>query len=205
MGQYYRPVLIDMITLDYKVLNRTVDGQYTMAKLTEHSWFGNPLCDTIGKMLSEQKIYVAWVGDYTENEEIIYKLNKKIKRHECCLNLDYDKIWEVDGVAIKSFNFDWQNKIILNHTKECYIDVNKYWNASKIDIKTEEGMEAWVINPIPILTSIGNGRGGGDYRGLCMEDVGSWAGDLLSIVDREDFIVPYKEFNVAFKEECYCE
>lgn len=40
--------------------------------------------------------------------------------------------------------------------------------------------EGWCINPLPLLTSIGNGQGGGDYRGDS-PDVGSWAFDKIYV------------------------
>lgn len=39
MGQYYRPILGDKYGLNCKVFDRSVDGQYTLAKLLEHSWW----------------------------------------------------------------------------------------------------------------------------------------------------------------------
>jgi hypothetical protein len=39
---------------------------------------------------------------------------------------------------------------------------------------------SWKIHPLSILTSSGNGRGGGDYRNDDDTNVGSWAGDVIS-------------------------
>ena len=69
--------------------------------------------------------------------------------------------------------------------------------------------EPWVLNPIAILTAVGNGRGGGDYFGSDMEQVGRWAGDAIFIseinpTDAEIF-QNYSELNVTFKEKAYCE
>jgi hypothetical protein len=41
--------------------------------------------------------------------------------------------------------------------------------------------DGWCMNPLPLLTACGNGRGGGDF-GDChvgYEDVGTWAFDWL--------------------------
>ena len=39
------------------------------------------------------------------------------------------------------------------------------------------------FHPIPLLTAVGNGRGGGDYEGTNMAEIGIWAGDLLETQD----------------------
>ena len=47
---------------------------------------------------------------------------------------------------------------------------------------SDNNKNGWCINPIPLLTSIGNGHGGGDYRGDDPNsDVGSWAFDKIYI------------------------
>jgi len=56
MGQYYNVVIGD--DFGFKVYDRSVDGQYTMAKLTEHSWFGNHFCDAIGALLHDNPKHV---------------------------------------------------------------------------------------------------------------------------------------------------
>ncbi len=62
--------------------------------------------------------------------------------------------------------------------------------------------DGWVINPLPLLTACGNGRGGGDYHSQYpdQDKVGIWAGDVLSI----EFAVPkrkwYKKLVVSFSE-----
>ena len=39
MGQYFMPILGNAFGTDCKVFNRSVDGEYTFAKLMEHSWW----------------------------------------------------------------------------------------------------------------------------------------------------------------------
>ena len=39
------------------------------------------------------------------------------------------------------------------------------------------------IDPLPLITAMGNGRGGGDYRGT--GPVGDWAGDALCVRDEK--------------------
>ena len=51
MGQYYRPIIKSKQSKNFKVFNRYVNDEYTMAKLMEHSWWDNYFCGAVGKML----------------------------------------------------------------------------------------------------------------------------------------------------------
>ena len=70
MGQYYRPILGDSYGLSCKVFDRTVDGEYTFAKLLEHSWWKNPFVNAFSEKLYEEPGRVCWVGDYADEPEI---------------------------------------------------------------------------------------------------------------------------------------
>lgn len=51
MGQYYYAVI--EINEQKVVYDRKVDGEYTPAKLTEHSWWLNPFVCSLTKLLYE--------------------------------------------------------------------------------------------------------------------------------------------------------
>ena len=55
MGQYYRPILGDNSGLNCKVFDRSVDGEYTLAKLMEHSWWLNPFCNSFAEKIFKRK------------------------------------------------------------------------------------------------------------------------------------------------------
>lgn len=96
------------------------------------------------------------------------------------------------GVSFAEGEFILDNKFLCNHTKHLYIDLNKYKEKS-IDIY------GWVINPIPLLTAVGNGNGGGDYWSeVHKEDVGSWAFDIISVKDKP--LRGCKEVDIYFKK-----
>ena len=67
-------------------------------------------------------------------------------------------------------------------------------------MKTEDG--DWCIHPLPLLTCIGNGLGGGDYTNptLASTDhlLGTWAWDEITITDEP--INDYEEIYPLFKE-----
>ena len=52
--------------------------------------------------------------------------------------------------------------------------MKKYITCNKVLDKYE-----MVAHPIPLLTAIGNGKGGGDYHGSCMDKIGYWACDEI--------------------------
>ena len=69
MGQYYRPILGDSQGLNCKVFDRSVDGQYTFAKLLEHSWWENPFVNAFSELIYDEPSRVAWVGDYADEPD----------------------------------------------------------------------------------------------------------------------------------------
>jgi hypothetical protein len=160
MGQYYRPYLVEESTGKEIVLSRDIDGEYTLAKLMEHSWRKNPLMNAVSNMLYHNPHKVAWVGDYSDSKCEVY-----------------DKVWGegVNTIGLNSVDFSLDGKFIVNHTKRSYLDCDAY--------KQRNNNEGWVIHPLSLLTVIGNGLGGGDYRGVYKDNIGDWYLDVLSIED----------------------
>ncbi len=179
MGQYYKPYLVDKDGNEF-ICNRDVNGEYTFAKLTEHSWMGNKLMSAISEMIYKKPHKIAWVGDYVSFEE----------------DDPLEKVWKVDGEGILfKTKFNYSNKYLVNHDKKQFIDFDKYIKESKID-EGEYGV--WCLHPLSLMTALGNGQGGGDYRGVNEDHVGEWAMNLLSIEDS----IPNgcEEYSIYFKE-----
>ena len=177
MGQYYYPAMKQ--NGEITIYNRRVDGEYTMAKLMEHSWWENPFCKAMANKIYKNPAQLVWCGDYADEWE--------------CEDLNHQQIMDDEGVGVESVEFSLDDKFLVNHSDKTYIDLNKYKEAST-------DSDGWVINPLPLLTAQGNGRGGGDYY----EDrpnyelVGCWTWDLISIEDEAP--EGYLEFKVCFKE-----
>lgn len=172
MGQYYK------VKVNDTVYNRTINGQYTMAKLMEHSWWRNPFVNTICHEIFQTPKKVAWVGDYSDD------INKEL----------YESVYGDDVLQhdILEAQVSLNDKYLVNHTKKCYIDCNEYFDKSDMN---GHGM---CIHPLPILTSIGNGAGGGDYFGTCQDAVGSWCNDEISV----ELSPMYDKLeNIVFKED----
>lgn len=201
MGQYYN-ILMKEENKNTVVYNRDliVNGkkEYTMAKLTEHSWWYNPMVNAIAEKiyLTNNPVQVIWMGDYAcdfieENEEfngITYNKLQKL----------YERCWSDNKKTEPLFSteFTLNDTYLVNHTKKQYIDCSLYYKNSVMK-------DDWCLHPLPLLTCIGNGLGGGDYRyptdNSTTDLVGTWAYDKISISDNP--INDYEEIYPIFKEK----
>jgi hypothetical protein len=170
MGQYYIAVIL------------AEDGKYVRSwlqsydyasgsKLMEHSYLNNPFVIAVENMIGPKGIFykskLVWAGDYADNE-----VNNSGNLNGILSN-ETSKL--LQGTQTEVYRF------IVNHTKRLYIDKNSLKND---------------INPLPLLVSEGNGRGGGDYLGVDQAICGSWARNIMSV---EDAAPPgYIEFNCNF-------
>ena len=154
MGQYYRPILGDKYGLNCKVYDRTVDGEYTLAKLLEHSWWRNPFVNAFSENLYEEPGRVCWVGDYADEPEDFCFSNCSAFYVPC-----YRAIWgdKVKLQTILSTGFTLDEKFLVNYDTKEYVDLEEYKKLS-VD------KHGWVIHPLPLLTAVGNDRGGGDFH-----------------------------------------
>lgn len=194
MGQYYMVTILRngrakyynrYVKPDKKGLERLAEWNraevqqkgyyYTMAKLMEHSYVDNQFVDAITEeLINNGSAQIAWVGDYAD-------LPKEYKKYNP---------WKRNGRVIKyitpAANHVLSGKYIINLTKNQYINFDEYyeanhWKETWTDYDGNKHESIWCIHPLPLLTACGNGLGGGDYRGSCMEIVGAWAFDQISI------------------------
>lgn len=179
MGQYYMPALKQDDTIT--IFNRDVDGEYTGAKLLEHSWLGNKFCDVIASKIYKKPSRLVWCGDYAD----------EFKKDD----VSYSDIWgeNTKEIGVKSVDFSYDHKYLVNHDKKLYIDLDSY-------IVKSTDRYGWTINPIPLMVAQGNGRGGGDYYSGYpnFEKVGEWTWDLISIEDETP--EGFKEYDIYFQE-----
>lgn len=187
MGQYYN-IIIKQGKEKVRAFDRHIDGEYTMAKLTEHSWWLNPMVNAIAKKLLNTKTRVAWVGDYYNEDGDDLKL----------YNYAYPKNDKYEMLTNEHFSID--GLYLVNHSKKLVLDCWKYLiECLKLN------PDGWVLHPLPLLTALGNGRGGGDYYSkLNIDKVGTWAWDELELVEwekqKEFKDKGYQEFEVVFSE-----
>lgn len=164
MGQYYNAVIETNGIKE--VYYHQVDGEYMLAKLMEHSYWANPFVLAVASKLWRTKGRIAWVGDYAENDD--FNWNEEFANsHE-------------DNVALEDLEYNGfrlEGKYFINHDKKMIIDLDEYKELLKqCDM---------IVSPIPLLTAVGNGKGGGDFRyGKGFELIGTWAWDIVEITDQ---------------------
>ena len=193
MGQYYTPVILREKNGRFRSQGFYAHMYHNGLKLTEHSYCGNGFTETVVGELYNKPGRLAWIGDYIEKGDLP-ELNEGAAGFEQAFLRHYQKLhcdidWAKDRDDIGRFincNYDFPKEInarkgrfVLNHDKKVYIDMEEY---EKNGLPCREG-EDWCFHPLPLLTAIGNGRGGGDFSGIGEGDVGSWAGDLIETQD----------------------
>ena len=205
MGQYYNVLLKEgkkaSVAYDRFLIVKG-ERQYTMAKLMEHSWIGNHFVDTMCAKIykTASTVRVVWMGDYGDTI-FRYGKNENITLTEQEIVRLYDRCWDenVKTKAIRKADFDFHNKFLINHTQKLYIDLNEYYEKSVMHTKYGDD---WCIHPLPLLTCIGNGLGGGDYHAPTAnsdkELVGTWAWDEITIDDEPN--PNYTKICPIFKE-----
>ena len=191
MGQYFRPILGDEFGLNCKVFDRSVNGEYTLAKLMEHSWWKNPFVNAFSEFLYNEPSRVAWVGDYADEPDDFDFPNCSAFYVPC-----YKEIWgeTIQPIGVVSSDFKLDGKFLLNHDRQQFVDLDEYKKLS-VD------KDGWTIHPLPLLTAVGNGRGGGDFHAgnTGFEKVGLWAWQLISFADKPP--KNFSKFPLVFKED----
>jgi hypothetical protein len=173
MGQYFKPVNITkkewLYSHDYN------NG----LKLMEHSWIGNNFVQTVESLLTPGNSWsgdrIVWSGDYAEDLKLLVDKEGVNIYSLCSLCSDESEFSKLKFKNIKPegvVKLDKSYRYIVNIDKGMFVDKKKV-------PKSENG---WQIHPLPLLTSQGNGKGGGDFYGDDDKNiVGSWAGDRIVV------------------------
>lgn len=174
------------ITSRYKGYDGKMHTSGQGLKLMEHSYLKNKMMLCVEALLIEggewHKTPIVWAGDYSD------PVRNEMNYSDMCDSTD-----EGEHVArelipkpltakqAKEFQF------IVNHTKKEFVDKKKV-----------PSVDGWQIHPLSLLTSSGNGRGGGDFRGD-NDFVGTWAADVISV--EKEIPTDFKEIVPNFKED----
>jgi hypothetical protein len=194
MGQYYKPINIE----DNKWLYSHDYGNGL--KLMEHSWVGNDFVGAVMKLLSPGQPWykkpIVWAGDYYgEDIEDIEDNTDLEEGKEINYYFRCDDNNKIKPLGIMSPE-EQKRALIVNHTTKEYVRCGCCPEGSKG--RWNEGMQ---VHPLPLLTALGNGRGGGDYYEQYpdYDKVGSWAECEISV----EFEIPdgYTELIMGFIEE----
>ena len=208
MGQYYVPTII-YPDGSAAVLN-TYDYSSGM-KLMEHSWIGNHLVNAVYAKIRTKPRRIAWIGDYSvdgyETCGEAYTMHFSLKEFLIYYKLAWpEEEEERDGVIsptmytqreLRLINEKTKAKYLVNRDLKEYLDLGTY--IARCTVK--EGEDDWCVNPLPLLTACGNGRGGGDFRNssaIGYEHVGIWAFHELELTT--DIPKGYRECLYSFVE-----
>lgn len=151
-------------------------ANFSGLKLMEHSWLGNDFVNGVLESIWDNPSKVAWVGDYADQpSDFDDRYTERV----------YASVWG-DGVTELPFGSvptEHATGFLANLDRGVFVDIERYAKESAFSPSWDSGV--WVTHPLPLLTCIGNGRGGGDYWGTCMDMVGSWAMDELVFTEDE--------------------
>lgn len=217
MGQYYKCMIGD--PKDYQIPKGIDSWTYDNgAKLMEHSYVGNGYVDAAIRLLEmlsslENPCRMVWMGDYGDDDlpDIVCENKKNSDKcmflyHAYCnawryLGDEFTPVKDIDELPLRDVE-------LRHHSKSgVIIDLDRQEYVRIVDKVVEDDESTWgQIHPLPLLTSVGCGNGGGDYYGSNMEWIGAWAGDHIIWMEDEDFATFYpackmKELDIEFKEE----
>ena len=172
MGQYYDAYVNFESTGEGEKVFSPCDMNNGL-KIMEHSWWKNDFVNAVAAQLVNRPGRVAWIGDYAE-------LGDCMGVEDCFMKKAMKIIAGTHKVSkgqldMKDEPPTLEGKFLINHTKKEFVDLSKYHTLCTMD-------DGWCIHPLPLLTAVGNGRGGGDYHSNVGEEyVGKWAFDLIEI------------------------
>lgn len=181
MGQYFQPCSLTSDKQNVKsfVYSHNIksswkgyDGKMHISgeglKLMEHSYLKNKMMLCVEALLIEggewHKTPIVWAGDYSDH------VRNEMNYYDMCDSTDEGEHVARELIPMPLTAKQAQEfRFIVNHTKGQFVDKKK--------VKSVGGYK---IHPLSLLTSSGNGRGGGDFTGE-NKAVGNWSGDIISI------------------------
>lgn len=209
MGQYYTPVEILYLNdgthfIIYSFSCQVKGLGHNGVKLMEHSWWDNEFLTNFCARLYERsrennkETHILWLGDCAELDglsslEGLSACFARVTRRSWLKQALQDPNRKEIDIGNTNPDFSLINKFLVNTTKQEFINCTTYYNCN-------HDVDDWCIHPLPLLTAVGNGEGGGDYFGVNNELVGRWAGDALYIDDEEP-VEPFKEIFPIFREK----
>ena len=189
MGQYYKLVILNdarRTAPNKDKIEKYLHAGYNgcgIGKMCEFSYIGNW---EVNAFLSELKTpkRVVCAGDYADEES-----KSKFNLYKLCENfgteIDFDNV----SNKVKNHTF----RYIINESKKIYLDLEE-------NLKLANSEDDLIFHPLPILISEGNGRGMGDYSGISMQHVGTWARDLIRVSGNKPSDKKYKKETYIFFE-----
>ena len=207
MGQYYQPIIIYP---DGSFASLYSHQYGSGLKLMEHSWIGNDFVNAVYFKILDKPRRIAWIGDYSNDDyENCGESYTKHLSFEEFMHY-YNDIWG-DGdkkerippshyreVDLNIVNHETRNMFLINHDQKEFIDLGRY--IERCTVK-DGSLAGYCVNPLPLLTACGNGRGGGDFYASELdtgyENIGIWAFNMLELTKQKP--ESYHEVPYTFK------
>lgn len=190
MGQYYMPTIIYP---DGSIATLDIYAYGSGKKLMEHSWIGSHLVNAVYAKIRNKPRRIAWIGDYSKDG--YETCGEAYTKH---LSLEdfmeyYKHAWPEENhddvispamyapEELELINEKTKAMCLVNHDRKEYLDLGNY--IARCTVK--KGEDDWCVNPLPLLTACGNGRGGGDFHdsnsAVGYKYVGIWAFHRLEL------------------------
>ena len=194
MGQYYMPIIIKANKISTFYSHDYGNG----LKLMEHSYVGNDFVNAVLTAIRGNRARIAWIGDYSDSPyEDAYSTKLPFEKFERYYNDTWGKYRDKYNVNLTSESVMTMNSggWLINHSQKIYINMAEYIALNKFHVeynwynqethKTEYRSYDMCVNPLPLLTACGNGRGNGDYSDYQpdYDKVGTWAFDVIEYAE----------------------
>jgi len=191
MEQYYEPTIIYQ---DGSIASLYSHAYGSGLRLMDHSWISNYLVNAVYSKILNKPRRIAWIGDYSKDE--YETCGEAYTKH---LGLEdfmkcYSHVWKYEDEKesippsmytqedLNLINDKTKEMYLVNHDLKEYLDLGSY--IERCTVK-DGNWAGWCVNPLPLLTACGNGRGGGDFycndTNIGHEQVGIWAFDELEL------------------------
>jgi len=197
MGEYFRATLKKKD--DDKCVVLSSWAYDNGSKIMEHSYIGNHYVMAIDSLLFNNPQHLAWVGDYTDSDD----LQNYSDDQKAVLTTMWRQAWpendpddfgqngpEIEDDEDSPFSLTDMYLYIINHSKKELIILSRYYK--NMCQKHNNVSYFMPIHPLPLLTALGHGKGGGCYYGINEDKIGMWAGDIIEIVNWKDYNDFYK-------------
>lgn len=200
MGQYYLAVVAKedarnihdcQVFHPRRVFDERGENYGNYMKLTEHGWDRNTFVLGVAEKIYGNPCRVAWMGDYADAYTTAAKRKAGAKYIPFAKTVHNGDKRRYINIVYDGFNTD--GKFLVNHTTHQFIDLDKYRERCTDD-------NGWCLGVLSLLTAIGNGEGGGDYYGENMNEIGSWAWNVLSVEDEAP--TEFEEYAPTFFDRC---
>ena len=100
--------------------------------------------------------------------------------------------------------------VLVCDERQEFLDMDAY-RANAIALRKREGRckgeeTSMIPHPLPLLTALCNGLGGGDYEGINMNAVGTWSfKQIRAVLSREAVPEGYTDVSDPFEEKYVCQ